>query len=1036
MSPPTQKLGTRGGGEQVLQHAGTAARLLLNISDEDSNNPYLKSIAGISILVLDTVQSVKSNRSQCLGMLEKIHEIISALINICGDGAVLSPTILRNLSQFFDTLQKVHSYIRSQVDLGLFRRVLRHVETASLLEDCNAGLKQAIDVFQIQTGLVTTTVIADMKEHSELRHKELVELLQKNNISRSTLGSSQSSSSTLFLLPSSPKIFYGRDGEVRQLITMLLAPEPSRTAILGPGGIGKSSLALAVLHHEDLASRFGPRRYFISLESSTSASDMLAAIAAFFDIDVAAKVSRAIIKHLSSPPTPCVIVLDNLEDCWENLSSRSEVEEFLSLLSEISHLELMVTMRGAERPGRIKWTRPFLPPLDPLDHSAARQTFLDIAEGVEEDELSALLVLTDNLPLAITLMANVASFEGARSLLNRWAEETTTILSEGFDKRANLDKSIMVSLSSSRMLSNPHAQELLSLMSLLPDGISEEALLMMKLPFSSHVARSKSTLLRCSLIYSSPDGRLRTLTPIREYMREKFPPSARAFDGLRTYLYELASLFRNPMELPNRELIQRLSSEFTNVRAVANYALAKSLHLEKTARCIIDLLHFNASAKTGSFDISDAVELVVDGLGDLQLKGDYLLAQVRIQVGHPSCLPIASGAVQCFEEDGDLSGQARALYMLSSHLTLTGQFQDAITAADRGTRVAQQSKDLSLEALCYSAYSEAYRNMGDQRRALLYGSEARRLSQASGNMTAEVWVTQQYATCCAMVGDYIRAVDLCATITSILSALGLANLDVHVYRNTVNISAEILDRRTEYEAARALHMRIYNSRRATDDLSKAWDLLNIAQIDIELGDLVRGHDHIEAARRPMPPDVWNSTGLNTFADILEAAIDFHHGEYGRAERGFKRALTGSGWLDIGILAIERLSNLALKTEDLPSALRYSVLLLAAARKSHDLSATHQALRRLGDISLTRGDEPTALNLFQVALDGFKLMGIHRGTGDCLVRIGDVLNSCGDPSKAREMWVEARTMFETSSQNSDVALCGERLAASSLMPNLY
>ncbi|KAJ7138245.1 hypothetical protein C8R44DRAFT_606985, partial [Mycena epipterygia] len=458
-------------------------------------------------------------------------------------------------------------------------------------------------------------------------------------------------------LPASPQIFHGRDDEVQELVKMATGPEPFRAAILGPGGIGKSSLALAVLYHEELVARFGSHRYFISLESSTSAADMFAAIAGFFSIDATAKVSRAIVRHLADLSMPCVLVLDNLEDCWENLSSRSEVEDFLSLLSEISHLQLMVTMRGAERPGQVKWTRPFLPPLDRLDDTAARQTFLDIVDEIDSDELAALIALTDNMPLALVLMANVASFEGGQSLLERWEGETTSLLSEGSNKRANLDKSITISLSSPRMLSNPQAQELLSLMALLPDGIAEETLTQMNLPFSGHIARSKSTLLRCSLIYIAGDGRLRTLVPIREYMREKLPPTAAAFDALRQYLYELASLFRNYTDLPNRELVQRLSADFANVRAVTAYALSRGTDLKATVRCMIDLLHFNASAKTAPFEFSDAVHQVIGRLGDPGLKGDYLLAQARVQVGRPPCLALSSDALRCFEEKADLFGQ-------------------------------------------------------------------------------------------------------------------------------------------------------------------------------------------------------------------------------------------------------------------------------------------------------------------------------------------------------------------------------------------
>jgi hypothetical protein len=60
MPRTTQKLETRNRGNQILQHTTAAAHLLLNITTDDgaagSKNPYLKGIAGISILLLETVQ--------------------------------------------------------------------------------------------------------------------------------------------------------------------------------------------------------------------------------------------------------------------------------------------------------------------------------------------------------------------------------------------------------------------------------------------------------------------------------------------------------------------------------------------------------------------------------------------------------------------------------------------------------------------------------------------------------------------------------------------------------------------------------------------------------------------------------------------------------------------------------------------------------------------------------------------------------------------------------------------------------------------
>lgn len=72
-------------------------------------------------------------------------------------------------------------------------------------------------------------------------------------------------------------------------------------------------------------------------------------------------------------------------------------------------------MQGAERPGKVKWNRPFLPSLEPLPPSASRQIFVEVADEPGNEEGSALdelLDLSGSLPLAVSLMATIASFEG------------------------------------------------------------------------------------------------------------------------------------------------------------------------------------------------------------------------------------------------------------------------------------------------------------------------------------------------------------------------------------------------------------------------------------------------------------------------------------------------------------------------------------------------------------------------------------------------------------------------------------------------
>jgi hypothetical protein len=118
-----------------------------------------------------------------------------------------------------------------------------------------------------------------------------------------------------------------------------------------------------------------------------------------------------------------------------------------------------------------------------LDQQVAHLTFVDIADsGHSQEEVDQILSLTDNMPLTISLLAHLADTEGCSNVLSRWETEKTSLISEGFDKRSNLDLSISLSLSSPRIQLIPCSQELLSLLSMLLDGLADLNLIQSKLP--------------------------------------------------------------------------------------------------------------------------------------------------------------------------------------------------------------------------------------------------------------------------------------------------------------------------------------------------------------------------------------------------------------------------------------------------------------------------------------------------------------------------------------------------------------------------
>ncbi|KAJ7734456.1 P-loop containing nucleoside triphosphate hydrolase protein, partial [Mycena metata] len=342
-------------------------------------------------------------------------------------------------------------------------------------------------------------------------------------------------------LPSKPHIFHGRDTELADLLKLFEQGTP-RIAILGAGGMGKTSLARTLLHHPYITARYQQNRYFVACDFATTKVELAAAIGEHLGLKPGEDLSRPVIQYLSSRPGS-VLILDNLETAWEPSVSRQQIEEFLSLLTDVPGLVLLITMRGAERPSKVQWTRPFLPLLQPLAQDAAQRMFLDIADDYHLiKEVDQVLSLTGNVPLVISLLAHLVDAEGCSQILSRWEAEKTSIVSDGHDRKSNLQLSIELSLSSPRITSMPHSQDLLSLLCILPDGLSDVELKQSKFPITD-VLGCKAALLRTALAYSDNHKRLRVLVPIREYMQNLLPPTDQMITPLFKHFHGLIEMY-------------------------------------------------------------------------------------------------------------------------------------------------------------------------------------------------------------------------------------------------------------------------------------------------------------------------------------------------------------------------------------------------------------------------------------------------------------------------------------------------------------
>ncbi|KAJ6463533.1 P-loop containing nucleoside triphosphate hydrolase protein [Mycena sanguinolenta] len=664
---PSKHLGFR--RIPFIHHATMAAATLKQLSETHSI-PQLTLVAGLALLVVETVQSVNTRKEECAALVQQIHRVLCAMIDlVCtmNTSQFLAPVLFDSMATFSQTLQKIQTFIRAQQSMGILERFLRKRANTSQLENCKMSLKHALDILSIEVRRITVSHVADFEAATESKHRELLKLIATkewfegsvfsftSSISSSrTLHSSLSSLS--LLLPGAPQIFHGRESELEDVVHGLMQ-DTARVAILGPGGIGKTTLAKSALHHPDIVRKYAVR-YFVPCDSAESVENLAFAVASALGLELTGKLFEAVIQHLSEQSS-CLVVLDNFETPWEPIEMRSKVENFLAALGDFPHIALLVTMRGQERPLKTRWTRPFLPALKPLSSNSALKIFMDVADAEDEDasQISELLALTGNLPLAVTIMASITALDGCESVLARWKTESVSFLSDGLGRGSNLETSLRLSLSSPRMASSPGALQLLSLLSLLPDGILDPDLS----NSASHISdlhRSRSTLLRTSLAYIDAE-RLKVLAPVRELVRKLQPPPYTLVRPLCSRWASLLELWRT-YQMPSGGLVQQLARNAGNFNALLKYALdeVEFSDLQGIVYAVFYLDAFTTRTYGESSPLMANISAHIDCVDDNGLRGYYIWHRFQeTSIPRAEAPHLIAQGSKFFQLAGDSAGQ-------------------------------------------------------------------------------------------------------------------------------------------------------------------------------------------------------------------------------------------------------------------------------------------------------------------------------------------------------------------------------------------
>ena len=351
---------------------------------------------------------------------------------------------------------------------------------------------------------------------------------------------------------------FGRNELIEKVVGLAENLEP--IALVGPGGIGKTSIALTVLDHDRIKKRFGENRRFIRCDQfPPSRANFLA------------QLSEAISARVKNPEdlTPLrpflsskemLIILDNTESILDPQGTNAE--EIYSVVNELCQFKpicLLITSRATTVPSHHK-----LPEIPTLSMEAASNIFCGIyGDGGRSSIINDLLQRVDFHPLSMTLLAATASHNtwDSNRLAKEWDTQRAQVLQTDFNE--NLAAAIEVSLGSPTFHGlDPNARDLLRVVAFFPQGIDEENLDWL-FPTISNTRNIFVQFCALSLTHQG-DGFITMLAPIRDYLGPQDPQSSPLLCATRDRYFSRLSVFVDPYQPGFREA-RWIASEDMNV---------------------------------------------------------------------------------------------------------------------------------------------------------------------------------------------------------------------------------------------------------------------------------------------------------------------------------------------------------------------------------------------------------------------------------------------------------------------------------------